>query len=77
MKAYETLTNEAKYDNWKKYGNPDGSLSSRAMEIALPSFLLLPENQGLVLFTFFFGFICCPIVYVFNRYFQISFILIE
>ncbi len=44
VKAYETLTDETKYNNWQKYGNPDGSLAFRAIEVALPSFLLEPEN---------------------------------
>lgn len=44
VKAYETLTDEKKYNNWQKYGNPDGSLSARAFEVALPSILLEPEN---------------------------------
>lgn len=44
VKAYEVLTDAKKYDNWQKYGNPDGSMAFRAIEVALPSFLLKPEN---------------------------------
>eukprot|EP00347_Sterkiella_histriomuscorum_P016782 403351874 len=61
VKAYEILTDETKYDNWKKYGNPDGSVAMKAVEIALPSFLLKPENSGMVLSVFLVLFICLPI----------------
>jgi preprotein translocase subunit Sec63 len=44
VKAYETLTDSVKNDNWKKYGDPEGSKAYKAIEIALPSFLLKPEN---------------------------------
>ncbi len=44
VKAYSILTDAQKYDNWQKYGHPDGSRAMQAMEIALPSFLLKPEN---------------------------------
>ena len=40
VKAYEILTDPKKHDNWQKYGDPDGSKAYKAMEIALPSFLL-------------------------------------
>ena len=43
VKAYETLTDKSKYDNWIKYGNPDGSLAMKAIEIALPSILFQEE----------------------------------
>jgi preprotein translocase subunit Sec63 len=65
--AYEVLTDEKKYDNWQKYGHPDGSLAVRAIEVALPSFLLKPENQGTVLIVFLIGFICCPIISVYTQ----------
>jgi len=65
--AYEVLTQEEKYSNWQKYGNPDGSLAYKAIEIALPSFLLKPENQGTVLIVFLLGFICCPIMTVYSH----------
>ncbi len=65
VRAYETLSVSAKYDNWQKYGDPDGSKAFKAMEIALPSFLLKPENQSTVLFCFFLGFIFLPIYYVY------------
>ena len=66
VRAYETLTDEKKYDNWKKYGHPDGSRAMQAIEIALPSFLLKPENQGTVLLVFFAGFIFLPLFYAYS-----------
>ncbi|CDW85549.1 dnaj-like sec63 [Stylonychia lemnae] len=61
VKAYEILTDKKKYDNWQKYGNPDGSVAYKAVEIALPSFLLKPENSGTILVVFLLVFICLPI----------------
>jgi preprotein translocase subunit Sec63 len=67
-RAYETLTDTQKYDNWKYYGDPDGSsIMYKAIEIALPSFLLRTENHGAVLTVFFLGFICVPLGYVIRR----------
>ena len=67
VKAYETLTDNTKYSNWQKYGDPEGSKAFKAIEIALPSFLLKPENQGMVLTVFFIGFICAPIIWVIKK----------
>lgn len=67
MKAYEILTDPKKHDNWQKYGDPDGSKAYKAMEIALPSFLLKQENQSTVLLVFFIGFICLPIILVYKK----------
>mmetsp|Transcript_14280 Transcript_14280/g.17980 ORF Transcript_14280/g.17980 Transcript_14280/m.17980 type:complete len:293 (-) Transcript_14280:1214-2092(-) len=52
-KAYNILTDETAYDNFKKYGNPDGP-GSYNVAIALPRFLLEKENQIPVLFCAFF-----------------------
>lgn len=38
--AYETLTHESKFKNWREYGHPDGALSVKAVELLLPSFLM-------------------------------------
>ena len=38
VKAYKTLTKEDKFNNWRYYGDPDGSMAVRAMELAMPSF---------------------------------------
>jgi preprotein translocase subunit Sec63 len=61
------LTNAVKFDNWQKYGDPDGSKAYKAIEVALPSFLLKPENQTSVLLVFFLGFICLPIGILFKK----------
>lgn len=39
MKAYKTLTVKDNFDNWIKFGDPDGSRSLKALEIALPALL--------------------------------------
>lgn len=63
-KAYETLTDETKFQNWLDYGNPDGPLSSRAFdfEIAMPSWLLDKKNQLYLLFACFVGLVLLPII---------------
>jgi len=33
------------YDNWVKYGNPDGSPAIMAMGFALPKWMLEEENR--------------------------------
>lgn len=52
-KAYNILTDETAYENFKKYGNPDGP-GSYNVAIALPRFLLQTENQIPVLCCAFF-----------------------
>ena len=47
------LTDETAYENFKKYGNPDGP-GSYSVAIALPRYLLQPENQIFVLSCAFF-----------------------
>lgn len=49
VKAYETLSNQEKFDNWVKYGNPEGSLATKALEIALPDIL---SGEKMILFVF-------------------------
>jgi len=39
VKAYHTLTKRENFDNWVKFGDPDGLRSLKALEIALPAFL--------------------------------------
>ena len=47
------MTDETAYDNFKKYGNPDGP-GSYNVAIGLPRFLLETENQITVLICAFF-----------------------
>ena len=63
-KAYETLTNETKFQNWLEFGSPDGPLSSRAFDfdIAMPSWLLNKKNQLYLLFGCFVVIILGPII---------------
>jgi len=56
VKAHETLTDEASFDNYQKYGNPDGQLVTK-FGIALPSWIVAEENHLYVLgvYGFLFG----------------------
>lgn len=49
VKAYDTLSNEDKFNNWVKFGNPEGSLATKAIEIALPDVL---SGQSVIIFVF-------------------------
>lgn len=49
VKAYDTLSDQEKFDNWVKYGNPEGSLATKALEIALPDIL---SGEKMILFVF-------------------------
>ena len=40
VRAYETLTDREKFDNWINYGNPEGSSLARSIDFAMPSWLL-------------------------------------
>ena len=53
VKAYETLTHEDKYNNYVKYGDPEGSVSVKALELALPKWLASEEMRPQVV-TFLF-----------------------
>ena len=46
VKAYETLTKQEKYDNYVKYGDPDGSVAVKALELALPTWLQACRAPG-------------------------------
>jgi curved DNA-binding protein CbpA len=63
-KAYETLTDEEKFNNWLSYGRPEGPLSSDAfdMEFALPSWMLQPKNQLYMLCGMFTLIVFVPLV---------------
>ena len=54
VRAYETLTKKNMFDNYRLYGDPDGSRMQRALDIALPSWLV-QEEFHLVLFAGFFA----------------------
>jgi translocation protein SEC63 len=47
-KAYKTLTDDDTRKNWEEYGNPDGR-QSFSFGIALPSWIVDPENKAAVL----------------------------
>ena len=61
-RAYECLTDETKFNNWKEYGSPEGSLMWQTFDVAMPSFLMEEDNQIYLLLAFFLTFICVPIV---------------
>lgn len=56
VKAHETLTDENSFENYQKYGNPDGQLVTK-FGIALPSWIVAEENHLYVLgvYGFLFG----------------------
>ena len=49
VKAYKTLTEEDKFNNYIKYGDPDGSMAVKALELALPTWLASEELRPQVL----------------------------
>jgi preprotein translocase subunit Sec63 len=53
VKAYKTLTVKESFDNWIKFGDPDGSRTLKALEIALPAFLASPEMRPTLYLTLF------------------------
>ena len=40
VSAYHTLTKEHMFNNWIKYGDPEGSRAMKALELALPTWLI-------------------------------------
>lgn len=64
QRANDCLSDKKKFDNWMAYGNPEGSVMSRSMDIALPSFLKDENNQIYVLVAFFASIVCVPIVII-------------
>jgi len=53
--AYKTLTNKEMYDNWIRFGNPDGSVAIQAVGLAMPAWLLDPEWRPFLLTSIFLG----------------------
>lgn len=53
VKAYKTLTVKENFDNWIKFGDPDGSRTLKALEIALPTFLASEEMRPTLYLTLF------------------------
>ena len=37
------MTRQDKFDNWMKYGDPDGSKSIQALNLAMPKWILAKE----------------------------------
>ena len=48
-KAHETLTDEELFDNYKKYGDPQGMKLARAFEMALPKWLFSQDMAPTVI----------------------------
>jgi len=51
-RAFQTLTDSVARANWEKFGNPDGTQSSK-VGIGLPMFLLEKSNKLMILIIFF------------------------
>jgi curved DNA-binding protein CbpA len=66
VRAYETLTERTKFDNWINYGNPEGSMVSKSFSIAMPAFMSDPKNQIYILAGCFLIIIIVPAVVIFN-----------
>lgn len=64
MRAYECLTDNQKYKNWIEYGNPEGSILAKTIDLAMPSWVLKEENQLYVLLGFFSAFVVVPMLII-------------
>lgn len=64
VRAYETLTDNEKYKNWIEYGNPEGSILAKTIDLAMPSWVLKEENQLYVLIGFFSAFVIVPMLII-------------
>ena len=58
------MTDEKKFNNWLKYGNPEGTLSQQVIGIALPKFLFDMDNQIWLLIAIFIVVIVVPLVLI-------------
>jgi len=70
VKAYKTLTKEDMFNNWRYYGNPEGSMAIKAMELALPNWLAGEDSQTILIGGFFATLILVALgakVWVFNN----------
>lgn len=63
-RAHECLTDNVKYKNWLEYGNPEGSLLAKTIDLAMPSWVLKQENQLYVLGGFFAIFVIVPMLII-------------
>lgn len=64
VRAYECLTDNQKYKNWIEYGNPEGSILAKTIDLAMPSWVLKEENQLYVLVGFFAAFVIVPMLII-------------
>eukprot|EP00729_Bicosta_minor_P002449 gene2449-33376_t len=61
-KAHDALTDEVTMENYKKYGNPDGP-QSMEFGIALPSWIIDPENSFMIISMYFVVFmVILPVI---------------
>lgn len=64
IRAYETLTDEDKFENFLYYGNPEGSMIHKAMDVAIPDIFLSENNQLFSLIGIFATVIMIPAVII-------------
>ena len=48
------MTKKESFDNWMKFGDPDGLKSLKAIEVALPAFLASEEMKPTLYMALFF-----------------------
>ena len=53
-----------KYKNWIEYGNPEGSILAKTIDLAMPSWVLKEENQLYVLLACFTAFVVVPMLII-------------
>lgn len=53
QKAHATLTKEEAFNNYRKFGDPDGPKAVKALELALPTWILAEEFRPTLITAFF------------------------
>lgn len=49
VKAYETLTKDDLFYNYKTFGNPEGGLTTRAMALAVPTWIFEEDFKPMLI----------------------------
>ena len=54
-KAYATLTVEHLFENYKMYGDPDGSMTVKALDLAVPRWIFEEDFRPVLITWCFIG----------------------